>query len=65
MAQKLNRGDKITCWKCGQIQEDVVEDYVIPGKVGIESETEEDCHHCGAYFTVVCSAPDQYEVFAV
>lgn len=65
MAAKLNRGDTVTCPLCGKPQEDKVEDFVVPGKVGPASEQEHDCLECGAYFTVLCVAPDQYEVLAV
>lgn len=61
----LNRGEPVHCPLCGKPQEDKVEDFVIPGRVGIASEAEEECYECGGLFTVICIAADQYEVLAV
>lgn len=65
MSVKLNRGDTVCCPLCGKPQEDKVEDFVVPGRVGIESEAEDECYECGGCFTVICIAADQYEVLAV
>lgn len=62
MMVKLLRGAKITCWNCGKQQDDKVEDYVVPGRIGQPSGQEHECPWCEAYFTVECTAVDQYQV---
>lgn len=65
MATKLIRGNTVNCPLCGKPQEDKVEDYVVPGFVGMRSEQEHECHECDACFTVLCTGADQYEVLAI
>ena len=65
MATKLNRGDKVACPLCGAVQDDKVEDYVVPGRIGLSSEQEHECHSCDACFTVICTAVDCYDVLAI
>lgn len=65
MAAKLNRGDTVTCPLCGVPQDDKVEDYVVPGRIGGSSEQEHECPECDACFTVICTAVDCYEVLAI
>jgi hypothetical protein len=64
MSVRLNEGDIATCPLCGKSQGEPVEDFVLSG-VGPESECEDDCAHCGAYFTVMRVAPGEYEILAV
>lgn len=64
MTTKLLRGNTATCPLCGGLQEDKIEDYVVPGFIGERSEQEHECCECKAYFTVICTGIDQYEVLA-
>lgn len=65
MAQKLTRGATVVCPLCGKPQEDKVADFVVPGRVGAPSEQEHECPDCEACFTVICTAPDRYEVLSI
>lgn len=65
MSALLKKGETLRCPMCGKPQEGPVEDYVVPGCIGEASECEDDCESCGAGFTVICVAKDQYEVLAV
>lgn len=59
-----SKGDKIKCPhpECGEEQEGVVEDFVVPGRVGGESMSEEQCGHCDEYFTVMLGKDGKYVV---
>ncbi|MYM92611.1 hypothetical protein [Duganella vulcania] len=52
MSRTYKAGEQIACPHCGQLQEDVVEDYVIPGKTGPSSAAVENCFECGDDFEV-------------
>lgn len=65
MAQKLNRGATVLCPLCGKPQEDKVEDFVVPGRIGATSEQEHECIECEACFTVICTGVDQYNVLPI
>lgn len=64
MTATLKRGDPVNCPHCGELQDDRVEDFVIPGLIGVASEAEEECVECYAPFTVRCVAADLFEVRA-
>lgn len=65
MATNLNRGDTVVCPMCHTAQEDKVEDFVVPGRIGLSSKQDHECPECEAAFTVICTALDQYEVLAI
>jgi hypothetical protein len=48
----LKAGDRLPCPHCGTHQEEPVEDFVIPGKLGASSRVKSDCFDCYKYFTV-------------
>lgn len=52
MTLRYKKGEKIFCPECGELQDDFVEDYVIPGEVGSASITEEECYECSRHFQV-------------
>lgn len=58
----LNSGDVVMCPCCGTSQVDVVDDFVVPGCIGHESERSHDCEGCGRRFRVACVGEDQYGV---
>lgn len=65
MAAHLKRGDTVLCPLCKAPQEDKVEDFVVPGRIGLASEGEHECQGCEACFTVICTAHDTFEVLAI
>lgn len=52
----------LKCPHCGEAQEDTVDDYVVPGRVGSSSATQEQCDHCDKWFEVECVASGQFTV---
>lgn len=58
----VNQGAMLTCPHCAKAQESVVEDYVVPGRVGAGSATIEQCEHCDDEFEVMCLGDDQYRI---
>lgn len=61
----LNAGDVVICPCCGVSQVDVVEDFVVPGYTGKDSEREHSCDDCDGSFIAVCTAEDQYNVSTI
>lgn len=55
-------GSKFDCPHCGDRQDDVVDDCVIPGFVGAESRFVTDCIMCGGYFAVEKNDVGQFVV---
>lgn len=50
MPQTLKPNETFSCPHCGKQQEGVVDDYVIPNRLGAASATQEQCGWCdGAY----------------
>lgn len=61
----LNTGDVVICPCCGISQVDVVEDFVVPGYIGKDSQREHNCDDCDRNFIVVRTAEDEYNVSSV
>lgn len=64
MRAYLQRGEQVACPHCRKVQEEKVEDYVVPGRVGAESEQEDECWDCGGGFSVTHLGNNRYEVCA-
>lgn len=62
MSRIYQKGEKVLCPHCFDEQEYTAEDYVIPGRVGPASESEEQCWSCDEYFFVVALGYDEFEV---
>jgi len=60
--QILKKGEKVVCPYCNSVQEDPVEDFVIPGKIGTESIAE--CYDCDGIFYVTAFDDGTFEVSA-
>lgn len=52
MATLLPTGAIVHCPHCGKAQEDLVEDFVVPGCSGPSSVQRHDCNDCYRPFTV-------------
>lgn len=62
MMKTLMTGEKIACPACGKEQEDPVEDYVIPGRIGDQSTQIHECPWCDAKFSVEHTGQGKYIV---
>ena len=43
---------KFNCPHCDAKQDDLLEDWVVPGRTGPASRTREKCYNCGKVFVV-------------
>ncbi len=59
---RLKEGDIIKCPDCGEEWEGLVEDYVIPSRFGVESETDEQCGYCDVWIRVVRDPDGTFDV---
>lgn len=57
----LPAGSKLICPFCKTQQEDIVDDYVIPGKVGAASASSDSCYSCDAEVTVQLESDGAYQ----
>ncbi len=57
---KYTAGQMPTCPECHRELEGPVEDYVIPGKIGPASASEDMCGWCDAEFTVERTGENEY-----
>lgn len=61
-----SRGETLRCPCCFELideEDSHVEDYVIPGRVGITSRgSDEQCPNCDEWFSVEYLGKDEYEV---
>jgi aspartate carbamoyltransferase regulatory subunit len=64
MATEVKAGEKFKCpnVNCMEEQDDIIDDYVIPQRVGHESEVSERCHKCNRKFTVGRNADGTFYV---
>lgn len=60
--QKVSGAAPLQCPHCKREQEAKVWEFVVPGRVGPTSATQDECEHCNAPFRVECIAPAEYEV---
>lgn len=60
--QKFKEGQKLICPQCGSEQEELVDDYIIPGKTGAASACVDNCSECHASFEVECTGSGDYVV---
>lgn len=58
----LKTGELVTCPHCGGQQEEPVEDFVIPGRVGDSSFYASECDHCDEKFSVKMTSVGVYVV---
>lgn len=58
----LKDGDVIKCPACDEEWEGVVEDYVVAGKRGMDSETIEQCGYCDVFLRIVRDPDGSYFV---
>lgn len=56
----LKPNDKFNCPWCDEEQDDVIDDYVIAGRVGAESEADTQCGWCDKWFRVVKDSDDRF-----
>lgn len=61
---QLSAGDKMLCPHCRKEQEGLVDDYVVPGKVGGFSAAYDECGYCNGEFRVEKVANDVFVVDA-
>ena len=62
---KLKTGDKVVCPHCNETygeDEGLVEDFVIPRKIGQESRANEQCVYCDEWFSVTRISDNEFEV---
>jgi transcription elongation factor Elf1 len=59
---KIKKGEHFTCPECGETWESPIEDYVVSGKVGQESVTDEMCGGCDKSFTIEHLGDGIYDV---
>ena len=57
---KMKDGDVIKCPACDEAWKGVVEDYVVAGRFGVESDTSEQCGWCDAWVRVVRDPDGSY-----
>lgn len=50
--QKLTDGDLVKCPHCGKAQEEPVQEFVIPGRIGEASVSNNECIWCDRAFSV-------------
>lgn len=63
MATTLKTGDELRCPHCGELQEGPVEDFTIPGRIGVASSgAPEQCWNCDKFFQVTYLGHGRYEV---
>ena len=64
MRTVLNKGEKLKCPHCGEIDEfdPEVEAYCVPGRIGQASTEKCECNACDKSFYVTCISSDVYEV---
>lgn len=62
MSKSYQFGEIVCCPYCDEKQEGTVEDFVIPGKSGVDSECEDQCWCCDEIFIVSYDEEDGYSV---
>ena len=62
MAKSYQFGEIVCCPYCDEKQEGTVEDFVIPGKSGVDSECEDQCWCCDEIFIVYYDEEEGYFV---
>lgn len=57
-------GTKLACPHCKKEQDEVVDDYVTPGKIGHESSCDDLCEHCDKPFSVTRLESGDFDVLS-
>lgn len=58
-------GQKIVCEKCNETLDDPVDDFVIPGRVGSKSRSDDQCGYCDWEFSVERNKDGTFDVEAI